>query len=238
MMMMMMTMTMTLRWCCLRLRATMVSGSLKDGERCHGHDDAALLMHISISNTPFLTPLLYIIIKMRRRIHLDNGDDSGNDDDNDDQGPSQLGKCKRNFSIFCLEDNTSNNNTSNNNNSTNNSNNNNNNSSDSNTTMLQCCKGWEYKYFLHRYKSKCQKILGLIDRGWQRGFHWLWPWRLRFIQVNTASAFWGRWGDIDIDIIQVALILIFHFLPLSQLWVVILAWAKWRGGADGGENHL
>ena len=96
---------------------------------------------------------------------FDNGDESGNNDDNDDQGPSQLGKCKRNFNISFSEDNNSNTNASNN------SNNNN-----SNTTMLQCCKGWEYKYFLHWtgqgriwtlkhivpkkavwYKSLCQK---------------------------------------------------------------------------------
>ena len=46
----------------------MVSGSLRDGAVCHGHD-AAPLMHISISTTPFLTPpLLYIIIKMRTMV--------------------------------------------------------------------------------------------------------------------------------------------------------------------------
>ena len=45
----------------------MVSGSLRDGAVCHGHD-AAPLMHISISTTPFLTPPLYIIIKMRTMV--------------------------------------------------------------------------------------------------------------------------------------------------------------------------
>ena len=45
----------------------MVSGSLRDGAVCHGHD-AAPLMHISISTTPFLTPPLYIIIKMRMMV--------------------------------------------------------------------------------------------------------------------------------------------------------------------------
>ena len=46
----------------------MVSGSLRDGACCHGHDAAAPLMHISISTTPFLTPALYIIIKMRTMV--------------------------------------------------------------------------------------------------------------------------------------------------------------------------
>ena len=38
---------------------------------------------------------------------LDNGD-GGNDDD-DDQGPSQLGRCKRNFNISFLEENNTSN---------------------------------------------------------------------------------------------------------------------------------
>ena len=47
-------------------------------------------------------------------------------------------------------------------------------------------------------QSWCQ-IPGVIDRRRQSGFHWLWPWRLRFIQVNTISPFcpgywyWYRW---------------------------------------------